>query len=118
MHTPELSFSERRGLFRRLLDFEDLKLDLEKFSFFSGLFQGFPDQIRFASDLILDMGVSSAYRESHQITEYNSDKASAILSKYSDNKKILEFLSLLSRFEFISFDFLFTVVRKKIMLQY
>ncbi len=107
---PELTYHERNGLFKRLLEFEDITISRDDFGFFCGLFQGFPDQLRFASDLISDNGIAGAKKQSHLITEFNSDKAATILARYSENEDVLEFLYLLSEFEFISFDFLFSLV--------
>lgn len=107
---PELAFTERCGLFKRLLEFEKIGLTREAFRFFTGLFQGFPEQIRFASDMIRDLGISDAQKESYQITEFSSDRAATILAKYADRRKVIDFLYLLSQFEFISLDFLFSLV--------
>lgn len=107
---PELTIQERRGLFKRLTDFEGLALSRDDFAFFTGLFQGFPDQVRFACDMIRDLGIKEARKESHQLTEFNSDKAATILEKYSTQPNALDFLYLLSEFEFISLDFLFSIV--------
>ncbi|RJR41060.1 MAG: toll/interleukin-1 receptor domain-containing protein [Deltaproteobacteria bacterium] len=107
---PELSFNERGGLFKRFVDFEGLALTRDDFVFFCNHFQGFPDQIRFACDLIHDLGVADAKKGSYQIIEFNSDRASVILGKYSAQPKYLDFLYLLSEFEFISLDFLFSIV--------
>ena len=89
-----------------------MSISRDDFSFFSGLFQGFPDQLQFTCNLIEDGGVANAKSQSHLITEYNSEKAATILSKYADNEDVLEFLYLLSEFEFISFDFLFSIVNE------
>jgi len=107
---PELSFNERNGLFKRLIDIERMALTREDYGFFCNHFQGFPDQIRFACDLIHDLGVANAKEESYQIIEFNSDRASVILGKYASQPKVLDFLYLLSEFEFISFDFLFSII--------
>ena len=110
INVPELSFNERKGLFKRIIEFEDIALTSENFLFFSGLFQGFPDQVLFASDMIRDFGILDAKKEAYQLTEFNSDRAATILRKYDDQPKTLEILRLLSEFEFISFDFLFSLI--------
>lgn len=113
---PELTYQERNGLFKRLLDFEGLSISRDDFGFFSGLFQGFPDQLQFACNLIEDGGVAKAKSESHLITEFNSEKAATILSKHAENEDVLEFLYLLSEFEFISFEFLFSIVDETVYM--
>ena len=60
--------------------------------------------------MIRDLGIQDARRESHQLTEFNSDKAGTALAKYAEQPNTLDFLFLLSEFEFISLDFLFSIV--------
>ena len=110
LSVPELNYPERRGLFRRLTEFENLALAREDFVFFCGLFHGFPDQIRFACEMIREMGLQDTRKESHLLTDYNSDKAATILARYATQQKALDFLYLLSEFEFISLDILFSIV--------
>lgn len=107
---PELSYPERTGLLKRLIELEDMALTGEDFSFFAGLLQGLPDQARFACDLIKDHSVDGAKRESHQITEFNSDRAAVVLAQYGNRQDVLDFLYLLSEFEFISSAFLYSIV--------
>lgn len=103
---PELSFNERGGLLKRLTEFDKLILTRDELSFFAGLQHGYPDQVRFTSDLLKDFGVDGAKKESHQITEFNSEKAAILLSRFSSDHDVLDFLYLLSDFEFISLEFL------------
>jgi len=107
---PELTYQERGGLFRRLTELDSMAITLDDFTFFSGLFHGFPDQIRFACGMIREMGVKQARSQSYLLAEYNSEKAATILARYADQQKILDFLYLLSEFEFISMDILFKIV--------
>lgn len=103
---PELNVNERNGLLKRLTEFENLMLTRDELSFFAVLLQGYPDQVRFVVDLLKDFGTNEAKKQSHRITEYNSEKAAILLSKYSRKQDVLDFLYLLSDFEFISIDFL------------
>lgn len=103
---PELNFNERGGLLKRYTEFEKMVLTREDLAFFVGLQHGYPDQVRFTADLLRDLGINGAKKESHQVTEYNSEKAAILLSKYNSNPEILDFLFLLSDFEFISLGFL------------
>lgn len=107
---PELDYTERRGLFKRLLEFEKIALSHDDFVFFSNLFQGFPEQIRYTCDLINDLGLTGARNVTYLITEFNSERASMVLSKYSGDPKASDFLRLLAQFELISIDFLFSIV--------
>jgi len=114
IEVPELSFPERSGMLKRLLELEGVALSLEEFSHFANLQFGLPDQVTFTCDLIKDKGPQEARRFSNQITEYNSDKASVILAKYSGQQEKLDFLFMLSEFEFISFSFLYSLVEEDV----
>lgn len=114
LELPELSVTERKGLLRRYLEFEGVILTKEDYEFFSNLLYGYPEQVIYAVDLITDEGPREAKRYSYQIREYNSERASITLLEYQDNKLALDLLSLLSRFEFISLEFLFDIVEENI----
>ena len=110
IEVPELSFPERRGLLKRLFEIEGLVIHQDDFSFFANPQYGLPDQVAFTCDLIQEYGVDEAKRQSNQIAEFNSDRASVVLAKYGGRQQTLDFLYLLSEFEFISFPFLYSLV--------
>lgn len=107
---PELDRSERNGLLKRYSKFKKLELEPKDLSFFAELLTGYPDQVIFTVDTIADTSIYEARRQSHIIQEYASDKARVIVENYHDNQKALDFLYLLSKFEFVSFDFIFGLV--------
>lgn len=107
---PELSKSERSGLLKRYSDFKELNLQRSDFIFFSEIFTGLPEQVFYAVDLIKNEGLFSAKRKSHVIQEFASNKAKVILDDLEGNQDKLDLLYLLSKFDFISYDFLFDIV--------
>ncbi len=109
LNVPELSLAERKGLFKRVLQVYSADLSNDDLSRFSDLLTGFPDQVFFACEQIVDFGAADAWKRSHEITAFNSERASIILSGYSDNQEVLDFIYLLSKFEFISQQFLFSI---------
>lgn len=110
IHLYELEEPERNGLLKRYSTFQSLDLSREEFLFFSQLLTGYPEQVLFTIDLIKDVGVYSAKKSSHSIQQFGSDKAKIILDAFTDDTDILEFIYLLSKFEFISYDVLFDIV--------
>lgn len=116
LELPELSVIERKGLLRRYLEFEGSMLSKEDFDLFANLLYGYPEQVIYAADLIVDEGPREAKKYSYQIREYNSEKASITLLGYQDNQLALDFLAVLSRFEFISLEFLFDIVDEDLCL--
>ncbi len=107
---PELSPAERSGLFKRLLELHEVSIESEDFNFFATQLHGYPEEVDFCVDLIVDNGILKAKEKSHEITEFNAERASVFLRKYDQNKKALEFIYFLSRFEFISVPFIFEIV--------
>lgn len=107
---PELDKSERAGLLKRYSKFKKLEIEKSDLLFFADLLTGYPDQVIFAVDTISDSSVFEARRSSHIIQEYASDKARVIVDQYRNDQKALDFLYLLSKFEFVSFDFIFGLV--------
>ncbi len=57
-------------------------------------------------DLIQDKGLQSALNERNEIANYASNKASICLEKYTEDRKAMEFLAFIAKFEFISTDFI------------
>jgi len=107
---PELDKVERTGLLKRYSKFKKLEIENKDLAFFSDLLTGYPDQVIFAVDTISDSSLYEAKRNSHIIQEYASDKARVIVEQFRGNQKALDFLYLLSKFEFVSFDFIFGLV--------
>lgn len=113
VNVPELSVAERKGLFKRVLQLYSIDLDSDNINKFSGLLTGFPDQVFFACDQLHDLGITDSWKKANDITNFNNERASIILSCYSDNQDILDFIYLLSKFEFISHQFLYTIEDRK-----
>ena len=106
----EMDSAERNGLLTRYARFHQLELLKEEYGFFSDLLTGYPEQALFAVDFINEHGVYEAKKKSHVIQQYGSDKAQVVLEEYKTDTGILEFIYLLSRFEFISYEVLFDIV--------
>jgi len=110
LEVPELSPQERSGLLKRLMELHEIDITSKDFSFFSEQLHGFPEEAYYCMDLIIDYGIEGAKNESHQITEFNTERASVLLRKYDQDKNALDFIYLLSRFEFISTSLIFEIV--------
>ncbi|MBI5449957.1 MAG: toll/interleukin-1 receptor domain-containing protein [Gammaproteobacteria bacterium] len=112
INLPELSVSERRRLFSKLLEIHNIIMDAHDFDMFSEQFYGFPDQIIFCIELIERHGLDKAKKDVYQLTAYNTDRASVLLRNYDENEGYLQFIRLLAQFEFISIDFIFDIVEE------
>lgn len=110
---PELNIHERRGLLKRYAKFKGLELERDDLKFFSDLLSGYPEQVIFAVDSIYDSSLYAAKKDSHLIREYADDKARVIIESFHDDEKKLSFLYFLSKFEFISYEFLFSLVNEE-----
>lgn len=106
----ELSDTERRGLLGRYAKFHGLEMGRDDLSFFSDLLTGYPEQVFYAVDLILDEGIHHAKKHSHLIQEYGSSKAQVVLNAFNGKERDIEFIYFLSKFEFLSYSVLFSMV--------
>lgn len=110
LEVPELEKKERDGLLKRYSYFEGLELLSNDFKYFSGLLNGFPQQVYYAVDLIKDLGIPKAKKDCYLLVEFNSERVNLLLSKYGDDEKAINFLCFLSEFDFIDYDIIFEVV--------
>ena len=106
----ELNPKERKRLFAQLLEIEKVVISKEDFADVLNLLFGLPEQIMFAVDLLKDDNLTKLSDKLPVLTDYNSDKASILLTKYEGNNQALEFIRLLAQFEIISSDFIFSIV--------
>ena len=107
---PELNVHERRGLLKRYAQFKELNLDGEDLKFISNLLSGYPEQVLFAVDSISDTSLFAVKKDPHLIREYADDKARIVIESFSEDEKKLNFLYFLAKFEFISYEFLFSLI--------
>ncbi|WP_417359437.1 TIR domain-containing protein [Gallaecimonas pentaromativorans] len=108
----ELDRSERNGLLLRYSKFRELDLSQQDLSFFSDLLTGYPEQVIYTVDSIADSSVYEVKKNSHHIREYAEDKARIVIESLKDDDVKFGFLHFLSRFDFISFEFLFELVEE------
>jgi tetratricopeptide (TPR) repeat protein len=106
----ELSPNERKRFLSQLSDLYKLRLDKKDFDDVGELLHGFPDQVMFAVDVLREDNQTSVVDKLPLITAYSYDKAAALLNKYEGNEDVLDFIRLLSQFEVISSDFVFSIV--------
>lgn len=110
---PELTPSERGGLLKRYSLLEEQELERDDLSFFTAILNGYPEQVFFTVDLIKDRGLPYVRRNPDLIVEYTTEKVQILLKEYADDEESLNFLYLLSRFEFVSFDVLFDIIKEE-----
>jgi len=114
IHIDELNISERKRLFKRLLEIYNIEISIDDFNYISSQFYGFPEQVLFCVDYIHRTNVENVKDNLHEIREFNDEKASMLIQHYRDNEEILSFIRLLAQFEIISLDFIFQIVNKNI----
>lgn len=109
----ELNINERMGLLKRIAEFEKLILKSEDYDYFKNLLHGYPDQVFYAVSIIKDMGLPTAKKKTELLVEFNFDRAAKLVEDYAPTDSEKGFLYLLSEFDFISFDFLESLVDLK-----
>lgn len=109
----ELTPNERKRFLNQLSELYKVRLDKKDFDDISELLHGFPDQVMFAVDILREDNQTSVVDKLPLITSYSYDKAAALLSKYEGDEDVLDFIRLLSQFEVISSDFVFSIVEEE-----
>ena len=110
IEVAELEKKERDGLLKRYLEFEELSLEVDDKKFISNLLKGYPEQVFFAVDIIKQKGITYLKNESNLLASYNREKIASILMDYETDNEAMEFLYLLSGFDYISIGFILEVV--------
>lgn len=112
IHVDDLTVSERKRLFKRLLEIYNIDISVDDFNYISSQFYGFPEQILYCVDYIHRTNVENVKNNLHDIREFNDQKASMLIKHYTGNDDVLSFIRLIAQFEIISLDFLFQIVDK------
>lgn len=112
MDVPELSRPERRFLLKQFSLLNNIELGESDIKFFDYLLQGFPEQIFYLVYLIREQGLPQTKRDTSQIVEYNDNKITKIISDFEKDEEAMKFIYFLSRFDFISLDFIFNIVEE------
>lgn len=109
----ELSPNERKRFLAQLADLYKMRLDKKDFEDVTNLLHGFPDQVMFAVDVLREDNQTSIVEKLPLIASYSYDKAAVLLSKYERDEDTLDFIRLLSQFEVISAEFVFSIVSEE-----
>lgn len=102
----ELNKSDRINMFREYSEQCGLYLEREKLQTVSELLTGYPAQIFLAVTVLDECNDAEMLSYLHEIVDYSNDKAAAILNRFDANKKAMDFLTYLSRFEVLSVEML------------
>ena len=109
----ELDDAERNGLLVRYAKFHDLDLRRDDLLYISDVLTGYPEQVFYAVDIIHEKGIEYAKNNLHLIREYGSSKAQIVLNEFEGQSDVIEFVYFLSKFEFLSYDVLFSMADEK-----
>lgn len=109
-HIPELNKEERSALFYRYLQFEEVNLVPSDIKLFANILSGYPDQAYYAVRLIKELGLPLAKKNANLIIEYNSERVVNLVNEYENNKKIMDFLALLTAYGTIGYNTFFDIV--------
>ncbi|OCL81891.1 toll/interleukin-1 receptor domain-containing protein [Arcobacter porcinus] len=113
IHVDELNVSERKRLFKRLLEIYEINISNDDFNYFSNVFYGFPEQIIYCVDYISRTTVDNVKNKLNEIREFNDEKASMLIKHYQEKDEILSIIRLLAQFEIISKNLIFNITDNK-----
>lgn len=110
LNVPELNKQERNGLLNRLARTNGLDLDRTQMEVIAAKLSGYPDQVKYAVELIKNEGYPYFSRNIHLLETYNEQKVSLLLEKYRDDEITIEILALVSKYDTISLDLLYSML--------
>ena len=110
MNVPELSQQERKGLLRRLAEVNSLDLSREELEDVSKYLTGYPAQVRYAISLIKEKGYPYLTRNIKLLSDYNEQEVSSLLANHKDDPRVLEILALISKYDAISIEMLYSIL--------
>jgi len=97
-HISELNKTERKSLFKRYLELDELTVSKDDFKEVSSLFSGMPDQIFYATQLIREKSLTYLKNNLHKLVEFNSMRIVDIVKKYEEQSRYKEMISLLTEY--------------------
>ncbi len=116
----ELTQKERIGLFKRILEFENMDdyLNPEDIKDISKLLSGFPEQVFFTIELLKNYQLNQLKDRYSDIVNFNKRKATILLEEIKKNEEKMELLALLSSFDYITLSYINSIVSEEITRKY
>lgn len=105
----ELDSKERNGLLKRYLELEEIDLSVEQIKTISSLLTGYPEQVFFAVAMIREHGWDFFYKNINDVVNFNFQKAAIMLQDIRENQDLMEFLVLISSFDYISISYVISL---------
>lgn len=102
----ELSKTDRANMLREYSRQKGYDLDRETLKVIADLLTGYPAQIFWTIALLKDYGEADIQKHVNEVVDYSNDKAAAILTRFDEDEKAMDFLAYLSRFEILSVEML------------
>ena len=106
---PELDSKEIRLLLRDYSQLKGLDLSIAQLKDIANVLSGYPEQVFFAVQMIMDEGIGKTLDHLDEVKAYNDDKSQIVLDRFIDTDSKREFLVFLSSFDFVSYEILNTV---------
>lgn len=102
INVPELSQTERKGLFTRYSRLKHLDISPQDMTYISSFLTGLPAEVYYACDIIEENGISYLKKNIETIQDYSDRQASTIVKEYEGNDDANALLALIAKFDFIS----------------
>lgn len=103
---PELDSKEIRLLLKDYCQLNGLDLTNNQLKDIANVLSGYPEQVFFAVQMIIDDGIGKTLEHLDEVKAYNDDKSQIILDRFVDTESKREFLVFLSSFDFVSYEIL------------
>lgn len=108
---PPLNKQDRALLLNAVLSHNKMELTSTNKTYLLEVFTGYPEQIFFTINLILDSGIDYVLENMDLVTNYSNDKISFLTNKYGKEDLFMNILLLLSQSNIFTFKMIEQVVK-------
>lgn len=109
-HVSTLSEKDQEKLFVKYCEILGLDLDSQSAISLLSVMNGTPSQIQYAAEYIKEYGIKEAVKNISDLIDYGETQVFYLIDIVkSKGKKANELLTLLANFEFVSYDFIYSI---------
>ena len=107
---PSLNKQDRALLLNAVLSHNKIEMTVNHKTSLLEVFTGYPEQIFFAINLVLDSGIDYVLENMYLVTNYSNEKISFLINKYGKEELFMDILLLLSQSNIFTFKMIEQIV--------
>ncbi|WP_247233170.1 toll/interleukin-1 receptor domain-containing protein [Telluribacter sp. SYSU D00476] len=109
IHLEEMNKSDQVKLFNSFIGDTDIGLDAEQSNYIYQILNGFPDQIKYVAQTLLQHGYHTLKNNPKSIQDYSDKRINVVVKAFLDDLETRDILILLSQLDCVSEKMLFKI---------